>query len=209
MANWERLAAQGSGLYEQQDYQQAAYRLMMEQVIYAGDRRGRVPYELITRHLGIFRDLFDKFAMSITHNPHHGYVVCIPRHAFGARMRLEETRLALLLRRVYDDRINAADVVDGEAFVSLEELEQLYKDLLGRQLPDRGEMRNLVRSLKRNGMAREVDATDEQPFQIAIRPAIADILGQNALLQLAAYGADPDDTDDDIDDAEGAGDETA
>ena len=72
MANWERLAAQSSGLYEEQDYQQAAYRLMMEQVIYAGDRGGRVPYELVTRHLGAFRDTFEQFGMTITHNPHHG-----------------------------------------------------------------------------------------------------------------------------------------
>jgi hypothetical protein len=200
MANWERLAAQSNGLYEEQDYQQAAYRLMMEQVIYAGDRGGRVPYELVTRHLGAFRDVFEQFGMTITHNPHHGYVVAIPRHAFGARMRLEETRLALLLRRVYDDRINAVDIVDGEAFVTLEELEQLYKDLLGRQLPDRGEMRDLVRSLKRNGMAREIEAEDDQPFQIVIRPAITDILGQTALLQLAAYGIDPEVAEEEADD---------
>ena len=200
MANWERLAAQSNGLYEEQDYQQAAYRLMMEQVIYAGDRGGRVPYELVTRHLGPFRDVFEQFGMSITHNPHHGYVVAIPRHAFGARMRLEETRLALLLRRVYDDRINAVDIVDGEAFVTLEELEQLYKDLLGRQLPDRGEMRDLVRSLKRNGMAREIEAADDQPFQIAIRPAITDILGQTALLQLAGYGVDSEVVEEEADD---------
>ena len=200
MANWERLAAQSSGLYEEQDYQQAAYRLMMEQVIYAGDRGGRVPYELVTRHVGAFRDVFEQFGMTITHNPHHGYIVAIPRHAFGARMRLEETRLALLLRRVYDDRINAIDIVDGEAFVTLEELEQLYKDLLGRQLPDRGEMRELVRSLKRNGMAREIEAADDQPFQIAIRPAITDILGQTALLQMAAYGADPEVAEEEADD---------
>ncbi|SIP86781.1 DUF4194 domain-containing protein [Solilutibacter tolerans] len=192
MANWERLAAQSSGHYEEQDYQQAAYRLMMEQVIYAGDRGGRLPYELLTHHLSTFREVFEQFGMTITHNPHHGYVVAIPRHAFGGRMRLEETRLALLLRRVYDDRINAVDIVDGEAFVTLEELEQLYKELLGRQLPDRGEMRELLRSLRRNGMAREIDAADDQPFQIVIRPAITDILGQTALLQLAAYGVDPE-----------------
>lgn len=195
MANWERLAAQSNGLYEEQDYQQAAYRLMMEQVIYAGDRGGRVPYDTVTRHLGVFRDVFEQFGMAIIHNPHHGYVVAIPRHAFGARMRLEETRLALLLRRVYDDRINAVDIVDGEAFVTLEELEQLYKELLGRQLPDRAGMRELVRSLKRNGMAREIESEDDQPFQIAIRPAITDILGETALLQLAAYGVDAEDTD--------------
>jgi len=200
MVNWERLAAQSNGLYEEQDYQQAAYRLMMEQVIYAGDRGGRVPYELVTRHLGAFRDVFEQFGITITHNAHHGYVVAIPRHAFGARMRLEETRLALLLRRVYDDRINAVDIVDGEAFITLEELEQLYKDVLGRQLPDRGEMRELVRSLKRNGMAREIDAADDQPFQISIRPAITDILGQTALLQLAAYGVDPEVMEEEADD---------
>jgi hypothetical protein len=200
MANWERLAAQTNGLYEEQDFQQAAYRLMMEQVIYAGDRGGRVPYELITRQLSIFRDLFQQFGMTIIHNPHHGYVVAIPHHAFGARMRLEETRLALLLRRVYDDRINAVDIIDGEALVTLEELEQLYKDLLGRQLPERGEMRELVRSLKRNGMARDIEAADDQPFRIAIRPAITDILGETALLQLAAYSVGTEGIEEEADD---------
>ena len=201
--HWERVAAQSNGLYESEDYQKAAYRLMMEQVIYAGDRGGRVPYELITRHMGAFREVLGQFGVGIIHNTHHGYVVAIPQHDFGGKMRLDETRLALILRRVYDDRINAADIVDGEAFIEMEELERLYKELLGRSLPDTGDLRAMVRSLQRNGMAREIKADDEQPFQIVIRPAITDILGESALLQLAAYGVQ-----DDMD-VEEEGDETA
>ena len=53
---------------------------------------------------------------------------------------------------------------------------------------------------ERNGMAREIEAADDQPFQIAIRPAITDILGQTALLQLAAYGVDPEVVEEEADD---------
>ncbi|TPG04125.1 DUF4194 domain-containing protein [Rhodanobacter glycinis] len=200
MANWDRIAEQSNGMYVASDYQQAAYKLMMEQTIYAGDRSGRIPFELITRHLGSFRDVFEQFGMSITHNPHHGYVVAIPKHAFGARMRLEETRLALLLRRIYDDRVNALEVVDGEAFVTMIDLEQDYRKYFARAMPDRADIRGLIRSLKRNGMAREIDAEDDQPFQIVIRPAITDILGETALLQLAAYGIEKDDDATEADD---------
>jgi hypothetical protein len=112
-------------------------------------------------------------------------------------MRLSETRLALVLRRLYDDKIHATEVVAGEAFIDITELERAYKGLLKRELPALGEVRELLGAMKRYGIARIEDAPDGQPFQVVIRPGIVDVLGESALLQLAAHATSADEEDSD------------
>jgi hypothetical protein len=187
MANWERIAEQAQGPYQASDFRAAAYKLIAEQVVYATDRGSRVAYELITRHQAAYRDLLDQVGLQLHHNHFHSYVAAIPDVLVAPKMRLLETRVALVLRRLYDDRAHATELVDGEALVELEELERAFKDLLGRDLPDRGELRALIGDLKRYGIARIEDAPDGQPFQIVVRPGIVDVLGESALLQLAAH----------------------
>lgn len=186
MANWERMAEQ-SQLHTVGDFQQAGYRLMMEQVLYASDRRSRVAYDLIIKHLAIYRELLGKLGMVVVHNPHMSYLVATPNQYVAEKMRLSETRLALVLRRLYDDKIHATDVVAGEAFVELIELERAYKDLLARELPDKTDLRELLQAMKRFGLAKFEEADDDQPFQVVIRPGIVDVLGETALLQLASH----------------------
>lgn len=193
MANWERLAEQNP-LYAVGDYQRAAYRLMMEQVLYASDRKSRTAYDMIVKHIGVYRELLDKFGMIVIHNHHLSYLVATPSQYVAEKMRLPETRLALILRRLYDDKMHATDIVAGEAFIDLAELERAYKDILHRDLPDQSELKTLLVAMKRYGIARIEDVADEQPFQIIIRPGIVDVLGETALLQLAAH-AQTDDED--------------
>jgi hypothetical protein len=187
MVSWERLAEQTSEGYVAEDFEKAAYKLIVSQALYAGDPRSRVPYHLIVKHLAAYKEVLSKLGMSLTHNPHHSYVVAIPNHHVAEKMRLTETRLALVLRRLYDDRMHTAEITDGEAYISLEELERAYKEWLARDLPERGDLQELVVALKRYGMVRLLDSEDGQPFKIVVRPGITDILGEAALHQLAAY----------------------
>jgi Domain of unknown function (DUF4194) len=188
VANWERLAEQSQGMYEPADYERAGYRLMVDQVIYANDRGvHRTAYDLLVKHASIYRDLFDQLGMEFKHNDFHSFVVLLPRHNVASKMKLAETRFALVLRRLYDDKMNAAEIVAGEALVGLEELERAFKELLGREMPERVALKELVATMKGYGIAREDIATDDQPFEVAIRPAIVEILGETALLQLAAH----------------------
>jgi Domain of unknown function (DUF4194) len=186
MANWERLAELNQ-LYVVSDFQQAGYRLMMEQVLYASDRRSRTAYDIIVKNFGVYRELFDRFGMTVVHNHHHSYLVATPGQYVAEKMRLSETRLALVLRRLYDDKMHAADIIAGEAFIDLLELERAYKDLLGRELPEYGELKALLQAVKRYGIARVEEEADEQPFKVVIRPGIVEVLGETALLQLAAH----------------------
>lgn len=186
MSHWERLATQ-SQIHAESDYQKAGYRLVMEQVLYASDSRSRTAYELIVRHRREYDALLAQLGMTITHNPHMGYVVATPSQYVADKMRLSETRLALVLRRLYDDKMHVAEIVGGEAFVDMIELERAYKDLLNRELPASSALNEQLQAMKRYGIARLEDTHDEQRQQVVIRPGIVDVLGETALLQLAAH----------------------
>ena len=194
MSHWERLATQ-SQTYVESDYQKAGYRLVMEQVLYASDPRSRIAYELIVRHRKDYDALLSQLGMMVTHNPHMGYLVATPNQYVAEKMRLAETRLALVLRRLYDDKMHATEIVAGEAFVDMIELERTYKDLLKRELPATAVLNEHLQAMKRYGMVRLEETRDEQRLQVAIRPGIVDVLGETALLQLAAHASLPDEED--------------
>jgi len=197
MSQWQRQAAQ-SQFHTEGDFQKAGYRLIMEQVLYASDARSRMAYELIVKHRKEYDALLAGLGMSITHNPNMGYVVATPDQYVAEKMRLSETRLALVLRRLYDDKMHAAEIVAGEAFVDMIELERAYQDLLGREFPVKL-IEGQLHALKRYGIVRLEDSFDEQRLHVMIRPGIIDILGETALLQLAAHAhsPEPDDADED------------
>ena len=194
MSHWERLANQSQTSAES-DYQKAGYRLVMEQVLYASDQRSRLAYELVVKHRKDYDTLLAQLGMTITHNPHMGYVVATPSQYVSDKMRLAETRLALVLRRLYDDKMHATEIVAGEAFVDMIELERVYKDLLDRELPTKAVLEEQLQALKRYGIARLEETRDEQRLQVVIRPGIVDVLGETALLQLAAHANTPEEED--------------
>lgn len=194
--NWEKLAELTEGVYVSADFERAGYRLMVQQVLYASDRLSRGPYHLIVKYFQAYREAFSLFGMAIQHNPHHSYLVAIPNHNVAEKMLMDETRLALVLRRLYDDRMQLAEISDGEAIISLEELERAYKEWLRRELPERSALRELVNALKRYGFLKVPDAEDGQPFKIVIRPGIVELLGETALHQLAAHSPELDEVTD-------------
>lgn len=196
-ASWERLAEATDGRYTGADFERAAYQLLVEQVVYAADRGSATPYHLLVTYAAAFKDVLDRLGVTMQHNHHHNYVVALARHRVGPRMRLSETRLALVLRRLYDDAIHRADVTDGEALVGLEDLERAYGELLGRPFPSKGELDDLLQALRRYGIAKIEGAEDPlQPYHVVIRAGIVDVLGESALLQLAAHGVDAEEGSD-------------
>ncbi len=70
--------------------------------------------------------------MTVIHNPHMSYVVAVPNPYVAEKMRLSETRLALVLRSLYNDKMYATEIIAGEAHVTIHDLETAYKDLMGK-----------------------------------------------------------------------------
>ncbi|RXR07430.1 DUF4194 domain-containing protein [Pseudoxanthomonas composti] len=196
--SWSTLSQQSNGLYQPADFEQAAYRLITEQVLYSSDRGSRVAYALVESYLADFAEALKPFGVQLERNPHHRYVVALPMHGAGAVVTLAETLLALVLRRLYDQGMRRGEVADhGEVMVELADLQEHYQGLTGRALPDVGTLRTLLGQLKRWGIARteDTDAEDPQPFTVLIRPAIVEVLGEQWLQRLDQHAVDELDMD--------------
>lgn len=198
--SWKHCAAQSNGLYVEGDFEKAAYRLVTEQVIYARDRGSRTTYAILTRWLDAFSNVLGQIGLTVHHDAYHSYVVAIPRQETAIKMRRSVACFALVLRKLYDEREQAADIENGEAVVEIPEVDVVYREMLHQPPPGEwgvGELRATVEELKRYGIAGFVDSESEQPFAIIVRAAICQILGEQTLLQLAAYARVDDENEDD------------
>lgn len=193
--SWNTLSQLSNGVYAVQDFERTAYRLVVEQVLYASDRNTRLAYHLVEDHYDDFVAALAPLGIRLERNAHHRYIVALPVHGEGVPVSLAETLLLLVLRQRYDEAMRQGLVEDeGVVTVELPELQEAYAALVGRPMPDTGALRELARTLRRWGVARLVDAEhdDVQPFHLQVRPAIVDIVGEHWLQRLDQHNRDDD-----------------
>lgn len=192
---WESLASRSNGENTADEFESTAYRLTTEQVIYHADRHGRVAYSLIDRYEREFRQALTPLGIEVQVNRQLRYAYALPRHSKSGSASVAQTLLALVLRQIYDESARIGQLNDdGEVVCDLVELEEKYRLATGRELPGKGDLDDLLRTLKRWGIARkgEDPISDEgeygaQPYVVVIRPAIADVLGETALARLSDW----------------------
>lgn len=196
---WNRIAEASEGTVTVEDLEKAATRLDTYQVIHEKDHGSRHAYELVVRYLSAFRNVFEPFGRQLLHRPHHGYVVLMARHRVGPRMRLFDTRMAVILRRLYDDKMQRADIENGEIVCEVVEIQQAWQEHLNIEWRfKQSEVEDSLRTLRRHGIVQQRPTGDpSNPFVVVVRPAIEDVIGEVALHQLAAYGHIGSDTEDD------------
>jgi hypothetical protein len=194
---WNDLASRLDAIYEAEDFEAAAYRLVSEQVIYHADRSSRVSYAIVDLYEREFNKVLAPLGVSLTVNRQLRYVVATPRHARASTATVAQTLFSLVLRGLYEEGARAGDLTeDAEVMVDFIELQEKYRLMTGRDLPPKGELDALLRSAKRWGIARRLDdddSTELTPLQeqsvsgVAIRPAIVEVLGETALMRLAQW----------------------
>jgi hypothetical protein len=186
---WTKIATTSDGDVTEADLERAACRLDAQQVVFETDHGSRQHYALITRYLGAFREVFAPFGKDIVHRPHHGYVVCMGRHRIGPRLPLAQTRLALVLFRIYHDKMQRADIEDGAIVTETVEIHQAWTAYLGLDWSFRvGEFDTHIKALRRLGIVAVRDTEEPGSFLVVIRPSIEDVLGETVLHQMAQYG---------------------
>lgn len=203
MSIWSRIAESSSGTITEEDLERAAVRLDTYQVIYANDHGSRHAYDLITTNLQAYRTVFAPFGRTVLHRPQHGYVVSLGQHRVSPRMPLVQTRLAIVLRRLYDEKMRRADIEKGQIVCDLVELQQAWTEYLNLEWKFRvGELEDQLTALKRYGILTIRKAEDTiSPMYVVIRPAIEDVIGEQVLQQLAQYGAGASNEDGEDDEA--------
>jgi hypothetical protein len=215
---WDTLAARSQGLHVPAEFELASYRLVNEQVLYHADRHSRNAYHLIEGYERDIRAALRPLGVDVQVNRELRYAYAVPLHGKSGTASTNQTLFALVLRNIYDEAARNADTNDdGEVVCDLVELEEKFRMMTGRTLPGKSELRDLLRTARRWGIARVVGGADEevldvdlhgQDYAIMIRHAITVVLGEAALSRLAGWALpgslDDDDGEDDtnIDDAE-------
>lgn len=202
---WESLASRDNVMNTKEEFETAAYRLVAEQVLYYTDKHSRVAYWLTERYEREFTQALSPLGIMLKVNRQMRYTCAIPEHAKAGTATVQQTILALILRKIYDESARLGQLNDdGEVICDLVDLEEKYRLETHRELPKKGELDALLGILKRWGIARisnEQDGIDgdhglgDQPYAVVIRPAIAEVLGEVALQRLAQWSdfaaADP------------------
>lgn len=200
MSYWENLLKrQGDDLgkeYTEADFETSAYRLITEQVLYYEDRSSRVAYHLVDRFENDFANVLEPLGVTVRVNRQLRYACGLPRNGRPGSAPKAITLLALFLRKIYDELTRHGSMNDhGEVVCDEVELESAYRLTAQMDMPTKGELDAMLRTLKRWGLARKLEAADlpsdsaagEVPFGIVIRPAIVDLLGETAIDRLGRF----------------------
>ncbi|WP_122690633.1 DUF4194 domain-containing protein [Pseudomonas viridiflava] len=203
-SHWQDLASNSNGYYEEDDFAVAAYRLLAEQVIYHADLKSRKAFGIIEQYERHIAKVLAPLAVTVGVDRQLMFAYAIPQHPSPTSATVPQTLFALVLRGLYEEGMRAGQISDesGEIICDFIELQEKYRLMTGRELPPKGELESLIRTARRWGIVRRLEAggshlsginIDSEDGGIAIRPAIRVILGESALQQLALWGA-PDST---------------
>lgn len=188
--NWKRVAEQQS-LYAINDFQRAAMRLVVEQILYQSNPRQRIDYDIISTHESDFAEAIDLFGCRLDHNSQQRYVAAIPMQPDTSKIPLMHTLLALVLRKLYDHHMNRGSLNAGIAGINLSELEIAFNESTGRELPmkPQSELIGLLDAMRRWGIARPVKAENlgDATWYVEILPGIQSLINERSLAMLKAH----------------------
>jgi hypothetical protein len=196
MSHWDAIEERTKSVVTTDMLESAAYRLVTEQVLYASDIKSRVAYSLIEQYERDFSHAMGLLGVKVVVNRQHRFACGIPRHAKTSQASTEQTLMALVLLNIYDESARAGRFNDdGEVVCDLVELGEKYRVSTNRQMPVAGKLDELMRTMKRWGIARTMADEDheptederDQPFVVAVRPGILDVLNEAALVRLAQF----------------------
>lgn len=191
MRSWQALADSTDGDYQVDDFKRAFYQLVVQQCLYARFPQQAVAYRLIARYRKEFKEAADLLGLNLAVNERLEYCYVLQDVARHTPMDLQDTMLLLVLRHAYHLRADAGDLTsDGDAVISIPELQETYKGLTGRELDSRTQqLKTAFKMAQRHGLARLTDAPDGdvQPFMVCILPGIADVLSEYAVNRFGSH----------------------
>lgn len=199
MSFWANAAAATKDVVTEDEFEATASRLITEQVLYAADRGSKVAFSLIRDFEREFKKAMEPLGYVVRVNTQLRYACAIPKHVKNSAASVDQTLLALVLRKIFDEETrNAHHDENGEVVCDLVTLEVKYKQTTGRELASGGKLNALLQWMRRWGIARVSDEDGEQPghesdqpYMVVIRPGISDVLGESALARIALF-SDPD-----------------
>jgi hypothetical protein len=196
MSFWANAVEATRNVATEDDFEAAANRLITEQVLYAADRGSKVAYGLIRDFERDFKRALEPLGYVVRVNSQLRYACAVPKHAKTSSVTVDQTLLALVLRKIFDEETRSGHHDEnGEVACDLVTLEIKYKQTTGgRELATGGKLVSLMQWMRRWGIARVSDEDGDQfghdanqPYVVIIRPGIAEVLGEAALARIALF----------------------
>lgn len=188
--NWTRISEQ-QGAYTVSDFQKAALRLVVDQVLYQANPKQRSDYDLIAAYEKEFSEVLDLLGCRLDHNRQERYIATVPTQPEVSKIPLMHTLLALVLRKLYDHHMNRGSLNAGIAGVGLSELEVAFNESTGRELPmkPQAELMGMLDAMKRWGIARpaKADNLGEVTWYVEVLPGIQSLINERSLAMLKAH----------------------
>lgn len=188
--SWKRIAERDEA-HTVRDFQKAAQRLIVDQVLYQANPKHRADYDLVVVHESAFAEALDLFGCMLDLNVQERYAACVPTVTEVSKIPLMHTLLALVLRKLYDHHMNRGSLHAGIAGVSLPELEAAFQESTGRELPmkPQSELLGMMDAMKRWGIARSVriENLGEATWFVEILPGIQSLINERTLAMLKSH----------------------
>lgn len=189
--DWKSCADATEGLYDCYAFKQAMYQIVTQQCLYLRFKHQAISYRIISQFRAEFLEALDLMGLKLRFVDAQEFCFVVPTVAKYLPVDRNETLFMLVLRHIYHHHaMSGGRDLDDEVVVSLPELMSAYESLTGEELDKKANViKNLIRSARRYGFAREVPALDDgdqQQFAIVILPGIAEVFSENAVGRVGA-----------------------
>lgn len=189
--NWNSLADASDGLYVVDEFKQAMYQIVTHQCLYLRFKHQSSWYRLLSQHRTEFQEALDLMGLKLRFNDDQEFCFVIPTVAKYLPVDRQETLFLLVLRHIYHRHAMLGERgSDDEVIVALPEFMSAYESLTGEAIEKKaGVVRDLIRTARRYGLAREVEPPedgDHQSFAIGILPGIVEVLSEYAVGRVGA-----------------------
>ncbi len=187
-------------------------RLLRDQFIHRQDHGSARLLETLYRPVAVtlLRDYFDVAGYRLVVRENEGWAGILPdlERISAPRMRIDETLVLLVLRRLWEESVHNGDIEDGgSVLLTLNEAYAAYEDVVSRgrraAMPAI-QFRDVVQSVERRAIV-QLGAVEDDDMELTIRPIVTLAAGDEFLVHLEQLlqGADFDEESSvEVDDAE-------
>ncbi|MBD5772046.1 DUF4194 domain-containing protein [Marinomonas colpomeniae] len=186
-----------------QEFQQTANFVIANQFASAYKHGQRKHYLLLEAYQEYFDRLFEALGMKlyINENERLAGVLPVQKEAF-VRLKTEETLFLLVLRQIYEEKIENFEVDNGFVATNTHTILDRYVQLVKREIPSETRFKDILALFSRHGVLIRGKSYEEDSKNqmINITPVVRLIVTEAYLRQLESFnGADPDEDDIDSD----------
>ncbi|MFP8967168.1 DUF4194 domain-containing protein [Pokkaliibacter sp. CJK22405] len=188
-------AARKAENHEADDFILAAKQLIANQFLYAEKTSQRSHYFLVTEHLEYFRNLFEAIGWNLVYQADEAFVGILPgEDERTLRLKLDESLFLLVMRQLYEEKLESFEVESGRAYVDLDKLLQSFEHLTSKELPNETRMKDILALFARHGIIErgKPHETDPKNFTLVIQPVIRQVVVEDYLGQLEQLISDED-----------------